>query len=141
MSRQRHAPEALRRPRRIYLSPRELEVLAPHVKGHDFSEWARERLLASLREEMPAAIAAAADVEPPAKEMLQLPPWGEADGDGLRYAWRPRSASVGTLTIETPRGRLEIDLTSPEVIESASGVELRFSDRSLVREVREGEGE
>jgi hypothetical protein len=137
MGRARNPSEALRRPRRIYLSTRELELLGPHVGPYGFSEWARAVILGVLRSELPAAIEAVEAPPPrPAKEALRLPPWGEADADRCWYEWAPnRKGDAGTLTIHAPRGIKEVDLVGVE-IEAGDGVTLRFSDRSLVREIR-----
>lgn len=117
-------------------------MLWPHVKGRDFSEWARERLLESLRAEMPAALEAVAGegAEPPrpAREALSLPPWGETDTEGCRYAWEPNlKGNAGTLTIVSPRDRLALDLVGVEIEEREGGVVVSFADRSQVRRIEE----
>lgn len=116
-------------------------MLAPHLKGRDFSTWARRKLLDSLRAELPAAIEAAAAIsEEQPRESLVLPPWGDEDADGCRYHWAPRheGARAGTLTIATPRGAKAVDLVEVDVIALDDGtLQLSFADRSLVRDVAE----
>jgi hypothetical protein len=146
MARPRNAPDDLRRPRRIYLSPREVQTLAPHLGSRDFSEWARARLLSSLQGDLPAAREVSAgrdEIAPPApKETITLPPPGEPDADGCRYRWEPGpKGDSGTLRIVLPDGRaLEMDLIGVEVEPlTGGGRRLHFADRSMIRDGVEDE--